>query len=201
MSSDRKKAHVKVAVSGIVFQLIKPTICPSTPSLKCYRKINFKEMFLFLDIDGVMVPAKGWAKPELLNDGFAAFSDKAVRALQSLIFEDTIIMLTSSHKSNYTIDEWKEIFKKRNILIDKFELLARNIENLDRKNEIEKWFKANQKSAQEDFLIVDDDKSLNALPEHLKKNLILTSPLVGLTMETLKNAKDIPKRFRPRYNY
>ena len=33
-------------------------------------------MLLFLDIDGVMVPAKGWKSPELLNDGFPAFSSR-----------------------------------------------------------------------------------------------------------------------------
>ncbi len=57
-------------------------------------------MFIFLDIDGVMVPAQGWKSPELLNDGFPVFSNKASRVLQSLISEDTTVMLTTSHKSN-----------------------------------------------------------------------------------------------------
>ena len=31
-------------------------------------------MLFFLDIDGVMVPAKGWKSPEFLDDGFPAFN-------------------------------------------------------------------------------------------------------------------------------
>jgi hypothetical protein len=143
-------------------------------------------MLLFLDIDGVMVPAKGWKNPELLSDGFAAFSSKAVDVLQSLISEDTTIMLTTSHKSNYNIDEWKAIFLKRGIHIEKIKLLDKNINNLDRKSEILSWFNLN--NVQENFLIIDDDKSLNSLPEFLKKNLILTSPMVGLTKEHLESA-------------
>ena len=66
-----------------------------------------------------------------------------------------------------------------------------NLNNLSRKDEILQWFVAN--STQEDFIIIDDDKSLNALPETLKKNLVLTSPFVGLTDEHLKEAKEIMK--------
>lgn len=45
-------------------------------------------MLLFLDIDGVMVPAKSWERPALLDDGFPAFSSKTIAALQRLIFEE-----------------------------------------------------------------------------------------------------------------
>jgi hypothetical protein len=46
-------------------------------------------MLIFLDIDGVMVPAKGWKSPELPDDWFPAFSDTASRVLQNLVSEDT----------------------------------------------------------------------------------------------------------------
>ncbi|MDI3318583.1 HAD domain-containing protein [Pinibacter soli] len=42
-------------------------------------------MLIFLDIDGVMVPAKGWKAPEMLSDGFPAFSNKATNALRNLV--------------------------------------------------------------------------------------------------------------------
>ncbi|MBX9734763.1 MAG: hypothetical protein K2X37_11935 [Chitinophagaceae bacterium] len=61
-------------------------------------------MLIFLDIDGVMVPVKGWKSPEFLNDGFPAFSSQATSALQRLIAEDVTIMLTTSftlHPTNY----------------------------------------------------------------------------------------------------
>ncbi len=66
-------------------------------------------MLFFLDIDGVMVPAKGWKSPEFLNDGFPAFSSNATLALQSLISKEDTIMLTTSHKSKFNIEEWKSI--------------------------------------------------------------------------------------------
>ena len=97
-------------------------------------------MLLFLDIDGVMVPAKGWKPAELLNDGFPAFSEKATRVLQRILIDDTTILLTTSHKSNYSIEQWKEIFKNRGIDGVNIKSLGENFGNLDRRQEIERWF-------------------------------------------------------------
>ena len=67
-------------------------------------------MLILLDIDGVMVPAKSWKRPEFLNDGFFAFSSDATSALQKIISETSAdILLTTSHKSKYTIQEWKNV--------------------------------------------------------------------------------------------
>ena len=136
-------------------------------------------MLLFLDIDGVMVPAKSWQSPELLNDGFPAFSLKAVHVLQNLISEDTTVMLTTSHKSRFTVEQWKEIFQKRGLQVDKLKSLEDNNNCQSRKDEVLNWFNLNKVS--EEFIIIDDDKSLNDLPTYLKEKLILTSPLIGLT--------------------
>ena len=141
-------------------------------------------MFVFLDIDGVMVPAKSWKSPELLNDGFPAFSSKATLTLQKLISEGDTVMLTTSHKSKFSIEEWKSIFKNRGICIEKLEALPENVKHLSRKNEIVNWFNVN--NVGEDFVIIDDDKSLNDLPLFLKENLILTSPYIGLTEDDIK---------------
>ncbi len=148
-------------------------------------------MLIFLDIDGVMVPAKSWKVPELLADGFPAFSSKASKVLQSLISEDTTIILTTSHKSNYTITEWKNIFKSRGVNLRKIKSLHKNVDNLNRKDEILNWLNTNPIS--NDFVIIDDDKSLNALPAHLKKKLILTSSYIGLTEEHFLDIQAILK--------
>lgn len=146
-------------------------------------------MLLFLDIDGVMVPAKGWKLPEFLDDGFPDFSIKASRTLQNLISDDTTVLLTTSHKSNYTIEEWKSIFKRRGINIAKLKSLNNNVNNLSRKDEILNWFDLNV--ANEAFIIIDDDKSLNSFPDFFKRHLILTSPFIGLVDEHLEMAKAI----------
>lgn len=146
-------------------------------------------MLIFLDIDGVMVPAKSWKSPELLNDGFPAFSSKAVQVLQNLISEDTTIMLTTSHKSRFTIQEWKKIFQERDLKINQLKSLDDNVNYLSRKNEVVNWFNLN--NTDEEFIIIDDDKSLNDLPSFLKDKLILTSSLIGLTDNHLDKIKAI----------
>lgn len=151
-------------------------------------------MLIFLDIDGVMVPAKGWKSPELLDDGFPAFSINAVNILQSLISEGATIMLTTSHKSKYSVDEWKSIFKKRDIEIENIECLPTNANNLSRKDEIVNWFNLN--NITEVFIIIDDDKSLNELPYFLKRHLIQTSPYIGLTEEHLAVINDISAKYK-----
>lgn len=138
----------------------------------------------FLDIDGVMVPAKSWKRPELLNDGFPAFSNKASNALNNILSKkDITIMLTTSHKSNYNIQEWKKIFWSRGVFVKNIKKLPKNKHNLSRKDELINWFKVNK--INEDFLIIDDDKSLNDLPNELKIRLIQTSSTIGLTEEHL----------------
>lgn len=146
-------------------------------------------MLIFLDIDGVMVSAKNWKSPELLNDGFPAFGLKAVRVLQNLISEDTTVMLTTSHKSRFTIEEWKEIFQKRGLQVSRLKTLSDNINCLSRKDEVLNWFNLNNVS--EEFIIIDDDKSLNGLPSFLKDRLILTSSLIGLTDGHLDEIKAV----------
>jgi hypothetical protein len=147
-------------------------------------------MYLFLDIDGVMVPAKSWEIPEILEDGFAAFSITATRVLQGIISEDVTVLITSSHKSRFTCDEWRMIFKNRGIEIKNLETIpSLNGERISRKDEILNWFKFNSISTS--YIIIDDDKSLQELPSSMKANLIQTSPLVGLTEEHLESIKVI----------
>ncbi len=73
-------------------------------------------MLILLDIDGVMVPANSWKKPEFHDDGFPVFSSGSVNALQKIIAETgASLLLTTSHKSRYTIAQWRNIFKSRGI--------------------------------------------------------------------------------------
>jgi ATP-dependent helicase/DNAse subunit B len=148
-------------------------------------------MVLFLDIDGVMVPAKNWKGPELMVDGFPAFSAKATHALQQLIAEGADIVLTTSHKANFTLEEWKNIFRRRGINIERIKSLPANICNLNRKDEIVNWYNLN---AEKDIVIIDDDKSLNGLPSYLKERLVLTSPLIGLTDEHVEMVNAIKRK-------
>ncbi len=139
-------------------------------------------MLILLDIDGVMVSGAGWRRLEYENDGFPRFSKKATNSLQKIISETGAgIVLTTSHKYSYHIREWKSIFSLRGINnITSINRLKRNTKNLNRREEIVKWLET---SNEKEYIIIDDDKSLNNLPIRIKKRLVQTSSTVGLNEE------------------
>jgi len=150
-------------------------------------------MLILLDIDGVMVPANSWKKPEFHEDGFALFNSRSVSALQKIISETgASLLLTTSHKSKYNITQWRNIFKSRGIKAKHINRLSSNSLYLSRKDEILDWYNAKHIS-NEEFVIIDDDKSLNELPINIKNNLVLTSSSVGLTDELAESAISILK--------
>lgn len=137
-------------------------------------------MLILLDIDGVMVPANSWKRPEILEDNFMNFSLQATKALEKIISSTSAdILLTTSHKDSFSLNQWKKIFENRNINIRKIGKLPKNINNLNRKDEVLDWFTSN--NIAQNFIIIDDDKSLNSLPGFLKNRLVQTSATVGLT--------------------
>ena len=141
-------------------------------------------MKLYLDVDGVMIPIKSWKQPEMNNDGFPEFSIDSVKALNTILLNNDIeIILTTSHNYKFTIEEWVNIFNNRDINIKSISRINENTEYLDRKTELVNWFKNNE---EEDFLIIDDDKSLNTLPEDLKSKLIQTDSMIGLNLKIIK---------------
>jgi hypothetical protein len=147
-------------------------------------------MLILLDIDGVMVPGNSWKKPEFLDDGFPAFSNRASSALQKIISETSAdILLTTSHKSNYSIEEWITIFNLRGIKIKNIYSLPENKAHLSRKEEIMNWITTSNELP--DFIIIDDDKSLNGLPKFVKNKLIQTNASIGLTIDLINEALEI----------
>ena len=147
-------------------------------------------MLIFLDIDGVMLSAASWKPVENLEDGFSAFSKRAVDCLNQLIQNtNASIVLTTSHKSRFTREQWNQIFLSRNMSVTIFDKLEDNSESLNRKDEILNYLKAHPLI--ENYVIIDDDKSLNDLPHSIKQNLVLTSSIIGLTQENIETALGI----------
>lgn len=137
-------------------------------------------MLILLDIDGVMVQGSSWKPVESLSDGFYKFNPKAVSSLQDIILEtDAAIVLTTSHKDRYTPREWKTIFLNRGINVSKVSKLRTRKIYANRKEEILTWYKRHKEI--DNFVIIDDDKSLNGLPQELKDKLVLTNSSIGLT--------------------
>lgn len=156
-------------------------------------------MLILLDIDGVMVPANSWKKPEFHEDGFPMFSIKSVQALQKIITEtNATILLTTSHKANHTLAKWRNMFRSRGISVSKIDRLTKNEISSNRKDEILNWYQSKHKT-NEHFVIIDDDKLLNGLPENIKENLVLTSSAIGLTDELADNAISILRKEKLAY--
>jgi hypothetical protein len=126
-----------------------------------------------------------------LEDGFVDFSSKAVRVLQDILAQnaDTTIILPTSHKSRFSLSQWKIIFERRGLNVNKLESLKDNTDFQSRKVEILNWFDSND--IHEDFIIIDDDKSLNDLRKIYKDRFILTSSLIGLNESHWANIKNI----------
>lgn len=144
-------------------------------------------MLILLDIDGVMVHAKSWVSLPILDDGFYAFNKMAVNALNAIIEKsDAEIVLTTSHKYSFSLDKWVDIFKNRGVNISSINRLEPHHGRLSRHDEIVNWFAKNNNVT--NFLIIDDDKTLNGLSSALQSRLIQTLPLVGLTKSHIKDA-------------
>ena len=140
-------------------------------------------MKILLDIDGVMNKAASWRTSDVFE-----FDHIAVESLKRIILETgATIILTTSHKHNYTLDEWCKVFTLYGINI-KIDRLVDNTGNLSRREEILNWILG---SGEINYVIIDDDKSLNGLPD--KSKLCLTSSLIGLTSEIANNAINILK--------
>lgn len=148
-------------------------------------------MLILLDIDGVLVPANSWKKPEIMADGFPVFNSRSVKALQRILSEtNASVLLTTSHKTKYKVAQWRDLLKARGIEPRKVQRLTTNSLQKSRKEEIMQWY-AKKHAPNEGFVIIDDDKMLNGLPENIKNNLILTSPSVGLTDDLAEEAISI----------
>jgi hypothetical protein len=147
-------------------------------------------VLIFLDIDGVMLSAASWKPVENLEDGFSAFSKRAIDCLNQLIQNtNASIVLTTSHKSRFTLEQWNLIFQTRNISVTIFDKLDDNLNSINRKDEILNYLQNH--SEIENYVIIDDDKSLNDLPQSIKQNLVLTSSIIGLTQENAYCALEI----------
>lgn len=135
-------------------------------------------MKVFLDIDGVMVHANPHKTVELEDDGFYRFAYKAVSAINSI--DNAEFILSTSHRHRFTINNWEKIFEKRGIHFISISIIEmENSYNVSRREEIERWVEFKHYNVNE-IIIIDDDKSLNGLPKHLRDRVVLTSPYRGL---------------------
>lgn len=137
-------------------------------------------MKILLDIDGVMIPARPWQTYQMSSDGFGMFNNLSVKCLNEIILsvENAEIILTTSHKHSFSINQWNSIFSSRGIIKTKISRLETNSLEIPRIEEIRSWYLKNQN---EKFIVIDDDKGLNAFDNNFKDDhVVLTNPTIGL---------------------
>ncbi len=148
---------------------------------------------LILDLDGVLITTPIWKADKIDSDGYSEFNMNCVDNLNKLLQQsDFEIWLSSTRRTVKTLSEFNRIFENRNIKSHIKGFLPEYHECKNRKDEIIRFIEESKFS---DFLIIDDDKSLNGLDEIHKEKLILTELQKGFDMEKLELAiKKIKKR-------
>lgn len=153
---------------------------------------NFKELIelnktiLILDLDGVLITNPIWKADEIDTDGYSKFNEDCVTNLNKLLSKwEFEIWLSSTRRIVKVLDEFNVIFKNRNIKTPISGFLPKYDDCKNRKDEILRFIEEHTVS---DFLIIDDDKSLNGLEDNYKEKLILTELQKGFDTEKFEFA-------------
>jgi len=147
-------------------------------------------MTVLLDIDGVLVTTPAWQATEHLPDGFLKFNEKAANNLAKIIDStNAAVVLTTTHRINYSVDKWRELLETRGIFpssVAKLNDLTMLSDMGDRAREIKEW--VDKENNDRNFVIIDDDLSINGLPSSITEKFVLTKPMIGLDEEATLQA-------------
>ncbi len=145
-----------------------------------------KRTILILDLDGVLITTPAWKTDKISSDGYSEFNMNCVNNLNKLLQKfDFEIWLSSTRRTVKTLAEFNRIFKNRNIKSAIKGFIPEYYECNTRKEEILRFV---AEFEIEQFLIIDDDKSLNELDEKHKGKLILTELQKGFDSEKFQLA-------------
>jgi len=149
-------------------------------------------MVILLDIDGVLVTEPSWRKVESEADGFMRFNKESADNLRDILEQtNAAVVLTTTHRINFTNKQWLEIFRVRGISVGNISKLNDKqslAEMKDRGTEIEDWVRSNHDT---NFVILDDDQSINQLPEWIIKRWVKIKPFKGIDDEAKEKALSI----------
>ncbi|WMI68198.1 HAD domain-containing protein [Mangrovimonas sp. YM274] len=147
-----------------------------------------KDMYLVLDLDGVLITTPPWKPDQIASDGYSEFNKSCTENLNRLLtLVEFKIWLSSTRRTTKTLTEFNTLFKNRGIKTQITGFLPQYAECKNRKEEILKFLTEFKIS---DFLIIDDDKTLNGLENTIKNKLILTELTKGFNSEKLKEATE-----------
>lgn len=143
---------------------------------------------IILDLDGVLITTPSWQPDTMHEDGYSDF-DQQSKANFNVLLDDVQaeIWLSSSRRLAKTLSEWNQIFVNRKIHRELTGLMPVSPNRSNRCEEIEAFL--TYSSAVSNFLILDDDASLEDSPAHMKKFWVRTYPLIGFSYNKLEEAR------------
>ncbi len=141
-------------------------------------------MKLLLDFDGVLITTPSWRKVARLDDGFLAFNLQCAYNIAEVVKSYSAeIVLTTTHRIHYDNTTWQQLLANRGIItykVSKINEVKHHFEIGNCCDEIMQWVEQQNNT---DFIIIDDDKSLNNLPPNIKNKWIETDFMLGFTDE------------------
>jgi hypothetical protein len=147
---------------------------------------------LILDLDGVLITTPSWKADEIEFDNYSKFNSECVENLNNLLLSFELdIWLISTRRTVKTLEEFNIIFKNRKITQKICGFVPEYGETKNRKEEVIRFVEDNNLK---NYIIIDDDKSLNGLNTKMKENLILTELMKGFNLEKLNDAKNRIKK-------
>jgi len=145
-----------------------------------------EKTILILDLDGVLITTPSWKADEIAPDGYSVFNKKCVDNLNNLLSKSAFdIWLSSTRRTVKSLEEFNTIFENRNIKEPIIGFLPEYENCKSRADEVVRFIEEFEIL---NFIILDDDKSLNGIKENYKKQLVLTELQKGFDNEKLKIA-------------
>lgn len=146
-------------------------------------------IYLFLDLDGVLITTPSWKADEIDEDGYSRFNSNCVNELNNLLNQANFqIWLSSSRRKVKPLEEFNQIFKNRGITGRIIGYLPDYKDCKTRKDEVLKFVSENDLTK---FIILDDDNSLNSLPDCYKRKFVKTDHLIGFSKREFESAVEI----------
>jgi hypothetical protein len=149
---------------------------------------------ILLDLDGVMITTPPWKVDDIHQDGFSMFNNFAVENLNDFLSEvNTELWLISDRRKGFTLEQMNTFFKTRGIKQELSGLVSVYENGITRFEEMTRFLKEKEI---ENFLIIDDDASLENMAKEQKSFLVKTSSLIGFNQEKLNEAKNKIKNWK-----
>lgn len=134
---------------------------------------------IILDLDGVMITTPFWKSDDIHQDGFSMFNENASICLNKLSNIDAEFWLISDRRKSFTLEQFNEFFKNRNIniILSGLVPIYGNVKRVEELNSFLKEY------APENYLLIDDDSSIESLEN--KNFWIKTNSLIGFNEEKM----------------